>query len=78
MEGRATPSASPKKTRTAKRLVVECIAANGVRRVAIDQRAAPIARTFLPPCLSTKAPPITEEHIYPHRKDDYEKTALYD
>lgn len=70
MEGRATPSASPKKARTAKRLVVELLAAQGVRRVAKDHRATPHAITRFPPYLSTKAPPITDEKIYPHRNDD--------
>lgn len=70
MEGRATPSASPKKARTAKRLVVEWLAAHGVRRVAKDHNPTPHASTFFPPYLSTKAPPITDENMYPHRKDD--------
>uniref|UniRef100_A0A2P2IXD2 Uncharacterized protein n=1 Tax=Rhizophora mucronata TaxID=61149 RepID=A0A2P2IXD2_RHIMU len=70
MEGKATPSASPKKARTANRLAVEWLAAHGVRRVAKDHNATPHAITFLPPYLSTKAPPMTDEKMYPHRKDD--------
>ena len=71
MEGRATPSARPKKARTAKRLVVEWFAAHGVRTVAKDHKATPQAITLFPPYLSTKAPPITDENMYPHRNDDY-------
>ena len=70
MEGRATPSANPKKARTAKRLAVEWFAAQGVSRVAKDHNATPQAITLFPPYLSTKAPPITDENMYPHRNDD--------
>lgn len=70
MQGMATPSASPKKARTAKRLAVEWLAAHGVRRVAKDQKATPHAITLFPPYLSANAPPITEENMYPHRNDD--------
>lgn len=73
MEGRATPSANPKNVRTAKRLVVEWLAAHGVRRVAKDHKATPHAITLFPPYLSTKAPPITDENMYPHRNDDFQK-----
>ncbi|CAN6576193.1 unnamed protein product [Malus baccata var. baccata] len=72
MDGRATPSVSPKKARTAKRLVVEWLAAHGVRRVAKDHMAKPHAITVFPPYLSTKAPPITDDTVYPHRKDDWD------
>lgn len=78
MDGKATPSASPKKARTAKRLVVEWLAANGVRRVARDQRATPQAITRFPPYLSTNAPPTTDENMYPHRNDDFNKTTFTD
>lgn len=71
MEGRATPSARPKKARTAKRATVEWLAAQGVISVAKDHNATPHANTLLPPYLSTKAPPITEENMYPHRNDDF-------
>jgi hypothetical protein len=71
MEGIATPSANPKKARTAKRLAVEWLAAQGVRRVAKDHKATPVAITLFPPYLSTKAPPTTDENMYPHRKDDF-------
>ncbi|GMH23045.1 hypothetical protein Nepgr_024888 [Nepenthes gracilis] len=63
MEGRAKPSASPKKARAAKRLVVEWFAVHGVVRVAKDHNTTPHAITLFPPYLSTKAPPITEEKI---------------
>lgn len=76
MEGKATPSASPKKARTAKRLVVEWLAANGVRRVARDQRATPQAITLFPPYLSTNAPPTKDENMYPHKNDDFNKTTF--
>lgn len=76
IDGIATPSASPKKARTAKRLVVEWLAANGVRRVASDQRATPHAITRFPPYLSTNAPPTTDENMYPHRNDDFNKTKI--
>lgn len=68
--GRATPSASPKKARTANRLRVEWEAAHGVRSVAKDHKATPHAKTFFPPYLSTKIPPITDDNTYPHRNDD--------
>ena len=71
MAGRATPSASPKKARTASRLRVEWEAAHGVMRVAKDHKATPHAITFFPPYLSTKTPPITDENTYPHRNDDF-------
>lgn len=71
IEGMATPSASPKKARTAKRLAMEWLAANGVKRVAKDHKATPQAITLFPPYLSTNAPPITDERMYPHRKDDF-------
>lgn len=71
MDGRATPSASPKKVRTAKRLAVEWLAAHGVRRVAKDHKTTPQAITLFPPYLSTNAPPITDENMYPHRNDDF-------
>lgn len=70
MEGRATPSARPKKARIAKRLVVEWFAAHGVRNVAKDHKATPHAITLFPPYLSTKAPPMTDENMYPQRNDD--------
>lgn len=70
MDGIATPSASPKKARTARRLAVEWLAAHGVRSVDKDHRATPQANTLFPPYLSTKAPPITDENMYPHRNDD--------
>ena len=70
MDGIVTPSASPKKARTANRLIVEWLAAKGVRRVAKDHKNTPQASTLFPPYLSTKAPPITEDNMYPHRKDD--------
>ena len=71
MEGRATPSARPKKARTAKRAMMEWLAAQGVKSVAKDHKATPHANTLLPPYLSTKAPPITEENMYPQRKEDF-------
>lgn len=71
IEGIATPSARPKKARMTKRLIVEWFAAHGVRRVAKDHNATPQAITRFPPYLSTKAPPITDEKMYPHRNDDY-------
>lgn len=70
MAGIATPSASPKKARTARRLAVEWVAAQGVRSVDKDHKATPQASTFFPPYLSTRAPPITDENMYPHRNDD--------
>lgn len=70
MDGRATPSASPKKARTANKPMVEWLAAKGVRRVAKDHKRTPHAITLFPPYLSTKPPPTTEENMYPHRKDD--------
>lgn len=70
IEGMATPSARPKKARTANRLTVEWLAAHGVRSVAKDQKATPHAITLFPPYLSTNTPPITEENMYPHRNDD--------
>jgi hypothetical protein len=70
IDGRATPSASPKKARIANKAIVEWFAAKGVRRVAKDHNNTPQANTLFPPYLSTKAPPITEENIYPHRNDD--------
>ena len=73
IDGKATPSANPKKARMTKRLVVEWFAAHGVSRVAKDHNAAPQEITFLPPYLSTKAPPITDEKMYPQRNDDYWK-----
>lgn len=73
MEGKVTPSASPKKARTAKSPAVEWLAAHGVRRVANDHRPTPHASTRFPPYLSTKAPPITDENMYPHRNDDFNK-----
>lgn len=71
MEGRATPSASPKKARAINKANVEWLAAQGVIRVAKDHKATPQPITFFPPCLSTNAPPITDENMYPHRNDDW-------
>lgn len=70
MAGRATPSASPKKARAAKRARVEWLAAQGVRSVDKDHNTTPHASTLLPPYLSTKTPPTTEENMYPHKNDD--------
>lgn len=63
MDGRATPSASPKKARTTNNPIVEWLAAKGVSRVARDQKNTPQAITLFPPYLSTRAPPITEENM---------------
>lgn len=76
IEGKATPSASPNEARMAKRLTVEWLAAHGVKRVATDHKPTPHAITFFPPYLSTNAPPITDEKMYPHRKDDLKKWRL--
>jgi hypothetical protein len=73
MEGKATPSASPKNARTARRATVEWLAAHGVSRVARDHKATPHAITLFPPYLSTRAPPMTDENMYHHRKDDFKK-----
>lgn len=77
MAGRATPSASPKKARMAKRANVELLAAHGVRSVDRDHNNSPHASTLFPPYLSTKAPPITEEKMYPHKKDDCNTWLTY-
>lgn len=74
IEGIATPSARPKKARTAKRPIVEWFAAHGVISVAKDHKNTPQPITRFPPYLSTNAPPITDEKMYPHKKDDYHKT----
>lgn len=71
MEGRVTPSASPKNARAANSAIVEWLAAQGVSRVAIDHKVTPHAITVLPPYLSTRAPPISDENMYPHKKDDF-------
>lgn len=63
MAGRATPSDSPKKARTANNAIVEWLAAKGVKRVAKDHNNTPHASTLFPPYLSIKAPPITEENM---------------
>jgi len=63
MDGKATPSANPKKDRMANKLTVEWFAARGVRRVAKDHKNTPQANTLFPPYLCTKAPPITEENM---------------
>lgn len=49
MLGSATPSATPKRTLIASRARKEVSAAQGVRKVEIDQRVTPHAMTILPP-----------------------------
>lgn len=66
----ATPSARPKRERTARSIAVEWSAAHGVSRVARDHKATPHAKTRFPPYLSAKAPPSIDENMYPHRNDD--------
>lgn len=61
MEGRATPSARPKRARAARSMAVEWLAAHGVKAVATDQTATPQAMTLLPPYRSASAPPTMEE-----------------
>lgn len=63
MAGIATPSANPKNARMAKSAPVEWFAAAGVRSVAKDHKVTPQANAFLPPYLSTKAPPTTDENM---------------
>lgn len=70
MVGKATPSARPKRARTASSMPVECWAAHGVRKVARDQTVAPHAMTRFPPYRSASAPPATDDITYPHKNDD--------
>lgn len=49
MQGRATPSAMPRRARIARRSHREVSAAQGVRKVAKDHKATPQAMTTLPP-----------------------------
>lgn len=70
MDGKATPSARPKRMRTVISVILEWLAAHGVIIVASDQKTTPTAITSFPPYLSTKAPPTVEDTRYPHKKDD--------
>lgn len=76
MEGKATPWASPKMARIVKSVVVEWLAAQGVRSVAKDHIPTPHAKTFFPPYLSTNLPPITDENMYPQRNDDFDTYVI--
>lgn len=70
MQGIATPSATPMRTRTVSSIAMECLAAQGVASVATDHAAAPHAITTLPPYRSASIPPGIGEIRYPHRNED--------
>lgn len=70
IEGKATPSARPKRARATKSMLVEWSAAHGVNNVAKDHKATPQAITLFPPYLSANAPPKIDDNVYPHRNDD--------